>query len=206
MKRDAIKQESKKTGRPRAFDETSALNKAMLAFWRHGFESTSMSELSAEMGMSAPSIYATFGDKKSLFLKALDLYVGDLEMIDSFLDQAPSAYEATHELLKASVIRFTSTQTPRGCMLASATASCSAESSDVQAEAAKKRASIEKLLTSRIAKDVALKILPKTISPDSLSTFTIVVIQGLSVLARDGAPRKKLFSVVDAAMKSWPKP
>ena len=64
-----------KIGRPRNFDVDDALKKAMLLFWEHGFETTSMTLLSKHMGMNAPSIYAAFGDKKSLFLKALDLYV-----------------------------------------------------------------------------------------------------------------------------------
>lgn len=203
MKRDALANPSKRQGRPRVFDESAALNSAMLTFWRHGYESTSMSVLTAAMGMSAPSIYSAFGDKKALFLKALDLYVGDLAVMKSHLDQAPSAHDAVYEMLKASVIRFTSPQNPRGCMLASATASCSAESVDVQIESTKKRAGIENILRARIERDIELKILPSATSAASLAALTISVIQGLSVLARDGASRKKLMSVVDAVMTSW---
>jgi hypothetical protein len=78
-----------------------------------------------QMRMSVPSIYAAFGNKKNLFLKSLDLYVGHISDISSFVDNSPSAFEATYDMLKRSAVRFTGNKTPRGCMLASATASCS---------------------------------------------------------------------------------
>ena len=203
MKRDILVNPAKRVGRPRVFNEGGTLNTAMLTFWRRGYESTSMPVLATEMGMSAPSIYSAFGDKKALFLKALDLYVGDLAAIKSHLDKASTAYEAARAMLQASVIRFTTPQNPRGCMLASATASCSAESADVQIESAKKRAGIENILKARIKTDLELKILPSETSAASLAALIIAVIQGLSVLARDGASRKKLLSVVEAVMVSW---
>jgi AcrR family transcriptional regulator len=201
MKRDSF---AKKTGRPRAFDESAALDKAMLTFWRHGYEGTALSLLSAEMGMNAPSIYAAFGDKKGLFLKALDRYVGDLDEIKLFVNGAGSAREAAYEMLKASVLRFTSPQNPKGCMLASATASCSAAALDVQEVAARKRAAIEKILYDRIQRDIAEGSLPKATSASSLAALTLITIQGLSVLARDGSTRKKLLAVVETAMVAWP--
>ena len=67
----------RKTGRPLSFDREAALEKAMLAFWESGYETTSISDLTAAMGVTAPSIYAAFGDKKRLFLEAMRRYAGD---------------------------------------------------------------------------------------------------------------------------------
>lgn len=58
-------------GRPRSFDRDAALQAAMLLFWRHGYESTSMRMLAEAMGVTAPSIYAAFGDKRELFVRSL---------------------------------------------------------------------------------------------------------------------------------------
>ena len=203
MKRESLSSETKKTGRPRDFDANEALEHAMHVFWKHGYESTSMTVLSQSMRMNAPSIYAAFGDKKSLFLKALDLYVGDLDEIRKTIDDSTSAYDAARGMLLASAIRFTGTETPRGGMLASATASGSAECADVQVIAAKKRASIESSLRARIERDIENGSLPKSTSASALAALTISVIQGLSVLARDGSSRKKLQLVADAAMAAW---
>lgn len=194
-----------KMGRPRAFIHEEALHEAMLAFWEHGYETTSMSLLSKRMNMNAPSIYAAFGDKKDLFLKALDKYVGNLSDLKTFIDQSPSSFEAAHHLLHMSAERFTGKNTPHGCMLASATASGSAESADVQAIAGKMRSKIEGFLKERIQHDQDNKILPKSASPEGLAGLTLSTIQGMSVLARDGASRKKLLHIADTAMLAWPR-
>ena len=61
--------------RPREFNETDALQSAMNCFWQRGYEATSMRDLAASMGMSAPSLYNAFGDKQALFARALELYL-----------------------------------------------------------------------------------------------------------------------------------
>lgn len=60
--------------RPREFDETAAVDSAMRAFWRLGYDATSVGELEKATGLSRISIYNTFGDKEGLFLRALDQY------------------------------------------------------------------------------------------------------------------------------------
>jgi AcrR family transcriptional regulator len=61
-------------GRPREFDADEALDKALMAFWRRGFEGTSLSDLTEAMGINRPSLYAAFGNKETLFRLALDRY------------------------------------------------------------------------------------------------------------------------------------
>lgn len=60
--------------RQREFDEEKALDAAMQLFWEQGFEATSLSDLTARMGIQRPSLYAAFGDKKGLFEAALRKY------------------------------------------------------------------------------------------------------------------------------------
>ena len=71
----------RKTGRPLSFDREAALEQAMLTFWRHGYETTSIVDLTTAMGVTAPSLYAAFGDKQRLFLEAVRRYAGDPELI-----------------------------------------------------------------------------------------------------------------------------
>jgi TetR/AcrR family transcriptional repressor of nem operon len=61
--------------RPREFNETDAVQSAMNCFWQRGYEATSMRDLAASMGMSAPSLYNAFGDKQGLFARALERYL-----------------------------------------------------------------------------------------------------------------------------------
>src|ERR1700722_13329544 len=61
-------------GRPREFDLDRALERAMLVFWRKGYEGASMSDLTASLGVTKPSLYAAFGAKEQLFRAVLDRY------------------------------------------------------------------------------------------------------------------------------------
>src|SRR5437660_10983180 len=61
-------------GRPRSFDLDKAMDAALQVFWRKGYEGASLSDLTQAMGINRPSLYAAFGDKETLFRKALDSY------------------------------------------------------------------------------------------------------------------------------------
>src|SRR5262245_59496405 len=64
----------KRRGRPREYDHDTALARAIEVFWERGFTATSLDDLGAAMGMNRPSVYAAFGDKHELFVKALEFY------------------------------------------------------------------------------------------------------------------------------------
>lgn len=78
-------------GRPRNFDRNDALDRALDLFWKHGYDNTSMADLSAAMELRPPSIYAAFGSKEGLFEEVVDRYVerigsgiwGDLDRFKS---------------------------------------------------------------------------------------------------------------------------
>ena len=177
----------------------------MLLFWRHGYEATSVSDLTAAMRITPPSLYAAFGDKKRLFLEAVRRYLasGPVSAEES-IAQAATAREAAAGLLRGSAIAFTGEDTPTGCLLATGAISCSQDAADVQAELASLRGAIEGSLRARIEQAVVAGELPATADADALAGHVMAVIQGLSTLARDGASRDKLMRVVDAAMLAWP--
>ncbi|TNY31681.1 TetR/AcrR family transcriptional regulator [Pelagovum pacificum] len=196
----------RKTGRPLSFDRDAALEKAMLAFWESGYETTSISDLTAAMGVTAPSIYAAFGDKKRLFLEALRRYAGDPADLEDIFDRAPTAREAVSRMLENAAKLFTGDLTPRGCLLASAVATGSKDAADVRDAAAQERRAIQQIVARRITRDVEHGLLPQTTRADVLANLAITVTQGMSVLARDGADRETLLDVARAAMVGWPPP
>jgi len=203
MKRSQIT-EPRKIGRPLSFDREVALHQAMLLFWRHGYEATSLSDLTAAMGVTPPSIYAAFGDKKQLFREAVKRYVSGEVTALSIIDDAPTARDAAWGLLQGSAIGFTGSDTPPGCLLATSAISCSAEAADLQSELAAIRLRIEAHLESKIGNAVAARELPPDTDADALAGHTMAVIQGMSTLARDGASREKLMRVAEQSMLAWP--
>ena len=195
----------RKTGRPRSFDRDAALEQAMLTFWRHGYETTSIVDLTTAMGVTAPSLYTAFGDKKRLFLEAAQRYAGDPEAMARAIDDAPTAYHAAREMLTAAAIAYTGDATPKGCLLASATASGSAASADVQGVIADIRRSIDGRLRARISRDIGAGVLPPNTNAAALAGLVMTVTQGMSALARDGTPRASLLAIVEVALQGWPR-
>ena len=202
---DANPAPRRKTGRPLSFDRDAALEQAMLTFWRHGYETTSIVDLTTAMGVTAPSLYTAFGDKKRLFLEAARRYAGDPEKMAQTIDGAATAYDAARDLLTAAATAYTGEATPRGCLLASATASGSAASADVQSAIGDIRRSVNGRLRARIDRDVAAGLLPPKTHAAALAGLVMAVMQGMSSLARDGTPRASLLAIVEVALQGWPR-
>ncbi len=194
----------RKVGRPLSFDRDAALEKAMFAFWESGYETTSISDLTAAMGVTAPSIYAAFGDKKRLFLEAMRRYAGDPGDLEKAFASAPTAREAVAGMIENAARLFTGDATPRGCLLASAAATGSKDAADVREAAAQERRAIWSIIVRRIERDIARNLLPSETEPGALADLALAVTQGMSVLARDGADREALLAVARASMVGWP--
>ncbi|MEG3087412.1 TetR/AcrR family transcriptional regulator [Sphingomonas sp. PB4P5] len=196
--------ERPRTGRPLSFDRVAALDAAMHLFWRHGYEATSIAELTRAMRITPPSLYAAFGDKRRLFHEAVDRYLGGGDAVPALIAAAPSARQAARDLLTAAAIGDTGEETPPGCLLASAIVSSSAAAADVRDALAAIRREIEALLRARIERDVAERRLPQDSDAEMLAGHVMAVVQGMSTLAKDGAGREKLLRIVDSTMAAWP--
>ena len=204
MKEIVPSKPAKRPGRPLSFDRDKVLEMAMLRFWRTGFETTSVADLTEAMGVTAPSLYAAFGNKENLFLECLRRYATPgPKRTSELICEAPSAREAAHELLQTSALWFTQPGSPAGCMIASAASSGSDASRQVRAALKKVRKEIETALQRRIEVDIRSGKLPTSADAHALATMTVALIQGMSTLARDGASRTDLLALVRAAMPAW---
>lgn len=177
----------------------------MLTFWQHGYETSSVADLTAAMGITTPSLYTAFGDKKQLFLEAVRLYAGAPEAMTAAVASAPSAHEAARALLQAAACGYTGEATPRGCLLASATATGSASAAEVQRAVADIRRHVQGALQARIERDVSQQALPPETDAAALAGMVMAIMQGLSVLARDGSERAALLSIAGVALQAWPR-
>ena len=192
----------RKKGRPLSFDRDIALNKAMMLFWEHGYEATSLNDLTSALGVKPSSIYSAFGDKKSLFFEAVDLYLGGDAALQKMLSQAPTARAAVKDMLDGAVVAFTADDKPKGCLLASAALSCSDAALDVRQSLGVIRRNMEAQVRDRIAVGIARQELRG--DAGALAGLAIALVQGLSTLARDGASREKLTRIVATAFQGWP--
>ncbi len=192
-------------GRPRAFDQQAALDRAMMLFWRQGYEPTSLSDLSRAMGLNAPSIYAAFGNKERLFLRVLDRYLetrmGEIER--GF--QTPSTAEAAlRDFLMLAARRFTDPRKPPGCLVVLAAARVSPQARTIQSKLRHRRRRREALLRARIQQAIDAGELPIGTRAAPLAKFYATVFQGMAMQAADGASRAELKAVAKEAMAAWP--
>ncbi|MFI6438785.1 TetR/AcrR family transcriptional regulator [Streptomyces sp. NPDC050759] len=195
---------SRPRGRPRSFDRETALEKAILAFWEHGYEATSVSDLTRVMDIGAPSLYAAFGDKRSLFDEVVREYG---QRYGSFGDRAlaeePTARAAVERTLREAAAEYTAPGRPHGCLVIHAATNCSTPGVE-ESLRARRNANIA-ALESRIRAEIAAGELPAGTNAAALARHAGAVIQGMSQQARDGASREELEAVAEIAMAIWPR-
>ena len=194
----------RKKGRPLSFDRTTALSQAMLLFWEHGYEATSLNDLTSALGVTPSSIYSAFGDKKNLFFEAVNLYLGGDAALQAMLTEAPTARIAVQTMLDGAAVAFTTEDKPKGCLLASAALSCSESALDVRQSLGAIRRGMESQVRDRIAIGISQQELPADTDAEALAGMAMAVVQGMSTLARDGAPREKLMRIASTALRGWP--
>lgn len=190
-----------KRGRPRSFDRAAALDKATRLFWARGYDAVSIADLTNALEISAPSLYAAFGDKRALFFEAVQ-HFQDTYGLE--LDPARPAREAVHQLLRDAAAAYTDPLLPPGCMVISSAVNTAAESAEIAAALAKRRKGLQQAITGRIRAAVRTGELPEDTDVTGLAGLFTATIQGMSQRARDGASRRELQAVADAAMRAWP--
>ena len=190
-------------GRPRSFDRAVALESAIEVFRSKGYEATSISDLTAAMGINPPSLYAAFGDKERLFLEAVERYEA-LQGDSCPYCNEPTARGAFAKLLTYMAEDLTSTTHPRGCMLMMAAATANSASAELRAALAKRRAEARAGMKARIEQGIRDGDVPRGTDAAALSDFYVTLVNGMAMQARDGATRKSLLATVERAMSLFP--
>ena len=194
-------------GRPRGFDPDQVLDRALEVFWRDGFQGASLSALTEAMGINKPSLYATFGDKSSLYLKALQRY-GERESANGLkaLRTEPDARRAIESFLRSAVRVLTDPARPAGCFVVNGSADCGLEGTPQVVQQALRLAQQagESAIRERLKQARKDAQLPPDADIAALAAYFAAVAAGLSVQAKAGATRAKLDSAVGVAMQAWP--
>jgi AcrR family transcriptional regulator len=188
-------------GRPRGFDRAEALRRAMEVFWEHGYDGTSIGELTAVMGIRPPSLYAAFGSKEALFREAVALYEEqEGEPALRAMCDAPTAGAGVEALLRANVIAYTDPDKPTGCMIVLAATTYTPSTAGIRDFLAEQRRSATAEVRDRLAKGQTDGDVPPGADIGALAAYVSTVQFGMSLQARDGASREELSAVVDQAM------
>jgi AcrR family transcriptional regulator len=195
-------------GRPRAFDVDQALEAALRVFWRDGFQAATMTALTAAMGISKPSLYATFGGKASLYIKAFERYLErELAEHRRALEAEPDVRRAVEVCLLSAVQAMTDPAKPRGCFIVNGVADCGSPGTPPEVERALLR-SIQGAVTmfgARLTRGLEDRQLPAATNVDGMAAYLATVLSGLAVQAQAGVGCDVLRSVVSLSLLAWPR-
>ncbi|MFZ3570426.1 TetR/AcrR family transcriptional regulator [Streptomyces sp. BH097] len=193
-------------GRPRTFDRDAALAVAVRLFWERGYEATSVGELTTAMGIRPASLYAAFGDKKSLFKEAVEVYgrspVG--AFVGVALAEEATAYAAFARILREAAHVYADPSHPAGCLANSAATNVTEQDAEVAAFLRDVRNAGVASFDARLRQGRAAGELPKDTDTAALASYFAAVVQGLSQRARDGADARELAQVAEFALAAWP--
>jgi TetR/AcrR family transcriptional repressor of nem operon len=186
--------------RSKEFDPKRALSAAMKAFWRFGYENTSLDLLMTEMGIAKQSLYDTFGDKRALYLKALAHYRDEshTEMRRLFAS-APTVRDGFAQLLFG-LSAESREQHARGCLLLSANMERSAGDKVIADLLRQNQAMVEAIFTGALQRAQSSGELSSKQDASGLARFFIVTIQGMRAMARLKSDRQALEQVATVAL------
>ncbi len=191
-------------GRPREFDETDALEKATLLFWRQGYESTSLSELIQHMSISRQSLYNTFGGKQQLYHRVLEHY--QQTRVAGVFQMLEAADADLHTIEEYFDNVATSTTMPGevrvGCLMVNTTVELANQEDDAAAAVRRFVARLEKALLHALRGARKAGQLAEQPGPKAIARYLTTVVSGMLVASKAGASRKQLQSTAQLALSS----
>jgi len=192
-------------GRPREFARETALQEAMLVFWRKGFHATSMTDLCDAMRISSPSLYAAFGSKENLYVESVEHYANTFgSLLWDCLDSGPTVRESVKKMLmQAAKGLRKSPKCPGGCMVTLAILDEDTPMPIPTLLKQTRRGQLDRI-RARLQEAVTQGELPDSANLTHLARFYLGVIQSIAIQARDGASLADLEGMVEMAMNAWP--
>jgi AcrR family transcriptional regulator len=186
-----VKQKSDATakrGRPRAYDPDRALANARNSFWRAGYAGTSVEALSDATDMNKPSLYAAFGDKRSLYLTTLERYIAEgAAGMDAALDPALPLEDALMRVYDAALaLYFPRNRPARGCFLINTAASEALVDRDVRATLQEGLREFDERFERCIRHAREREELPADADPAALAKVASAILHTLALRSRAG--------------------
>jgi AcrR family transcriptional regulator len=190
--------------RPRVFDVDNAISIAMDLFWQHGYDRTSLSDLTDAMGITPPSFYHAFGSKEGLFEKVLERYQSEhLGFAANALAES-TAREVVERLLHGLADAQSDPTHPPGCLSVNSVLPCADDADGVRRALLEVRCAKRARLRERFARAKAEGDLPADADLEALVRYVQTIGTGMAVEARTGATREELHQIVDMALSAWP--
>ncbi len=187
--------------RPKEFDTDAALEKAMELFWLQGYQATTLPDLVERMGIGRQSLYDTFGDKRQLFLRALDRYsdvlitgvLGALEGPDAGLD-------AILRFLDTVVAYQTGKPVRTACLMVNSTMEMALSDPEVASRSAAYRRRMVNAFRHALTNAETAGDITPALPVDSLAQHLTATVFGMIVAAKAGSDTEALRQMAQGAL------
>ncbi|MFE7411337.1 TetR/AcrR family transcriptional regulator [Streptomyces laurentii] len=188
--------------RTKEFDPDAALQSALELFWARGYEATTMADLVERLGIGRASVYATFGSKHELYLKALERYA---ENTDPLILDELSAPGPALPGVRALVRRFAAEAAAdelrlTGCLVTNSAAELAPRDPAVGRRVERSWEQLETLLHSALSRARAQGELPPGRDPRALARMLLVLLQGLRVVGKASSDPARVRDAAEQAL------
>lgn len=189
--------------RKKEFDETEILDKAVDLFWRNGYHATSAQQLVEALGISRSSLYDTYTDKRTLFLKALRQYQDrNAKALIQFVNQAADAEEGVRGIFSGILQECAVDELNKGCFMVNTSIELSALDAEIGQFVAENNRSVEDALTRLVKKGQEAGQFSNQRTARAFARFLFGNITALRVAARSGTDKKVLQDIVDVTLSA----
>lgn len=188
-------------GRPRSFDTDQVLDRVRDTFWRYGYAGTSMDQLAAATGLHKPSLYGAFGDKKKLYLAALDNYLADIraEFAEAFA--IPDLFDSLKAMTEWSIDKFMGKdEIGTGCFMMHTAMPEASEDPEISRTVRESMDSLDRALVRRFEKAKEAGDICGDCDPHALAMVMVSNHYEISGRARAGYSREELRALADRAL------
>lgn len=187
--------------RLKEFDPDVALDRAMELFWQNGFEATSMAQLTEHLGIGRASLYATFGDKHALYLRALHHYLDSVDPNPrKLLSESGPALPAVRALVDMHVQTAIDDEQRKGCLVVNSATELMPRDPAVGRMVESIWDALETALTSTLTRARAQGEIPESKDPRALARFLLVFLQGVRVMGRGERNPERVCAAADQAL------
>ncbi|MEU6492064.1 TetR/AcrR family transcriptional regulator [Streptomyces sp. NPDC046984] len=187
--------------RTKEFDPDAALQAALELFWRCGYEATSMSDLVEHLGIGRASLYATFGSKHELYLKAFDRYGENRDaVLLRELSQPGPALPAVRAVLRRFAAEAAAEERFSGCLVTNTAAELAPHDPEAARRVEQRWDCTETLLHSTLARAQAQGELSGDRDPRALARMLLVVMQGLRVAGKASSDPARVRDAAEQAL------
>jgi TetR/AcrR family transcriptional regulator, copper-responsive repressor len=188
-------------GRPRSFDTDQVLGQVRDTFWKYGYAGTSMDQLSVATGLHKPSLYGAFGDKKRLYLVALDNYLAEVRAQFAEAFALPDLFESLHALTECSIDKFMRDGEGTGCFMMSTAMPEASEDPEISRVVREAMDSLDRAFVRRFERALEVGQLPASANARSLAMIMVANHYELSGRARAGYSRPELRALADRTLE-----